>query len=147
MRTLIVLLLASCAACSTGATNSPQGAPQTPPASAASPRAQAAQDAQGDTLSRIRAMVGTPACSSDAQCHTLAIGHRACGGPESYLAWSSASTPQAELQALGERYQQERRAADAASGMMSTCRFMPDPGAVCRAGTCQLGEGGGASAR
>jgi hypothetical protein len=133
MRTLILLLLAGCAACSTGATPQSQQAPRTPPA----PR-----EAQGDTLARIRAMVGTPSCSSDAQCHSLPVGHRACGGPESYLAWSSANTSQQELQALAERYKEERRAADAASGMLSTCRFMPDPGAVCRAGACQLGQAG-----
>jgi hypothetical protein len=136
MRTLILLLLAGCAGCTGAATQTPQAPP-----------AQAATGGQGDTLARIRAMVGTPSCSSDAQCHTLAIGHKSCGGPESYLAWSSAKTPEAELQALGERYKEERRAADAASGMVSTCRFMPDPGAVCRAGSCQLGEGGSASAR
>jgi hypothetical protein len=146
MRPLILLLLASCAACSTGATPSSAQSAQSAQSPPSQPAPPAANAGQGDTLARIRAMVGTPSCSSDAECHTLAIGHRACGGPESYLAWSSASTPQAELQALGERYQQERRAADAASGMMSTCRFLPDPGAVCRAGTCQLGEGN-ASAR
>ncbi len=146
MRTLILLLLAGCTACSIGATPSSPQVPQVPQAPQAPQSKPAANASQGDTLARIRAMVGTPSCSSDGQCHTLAIGHRACGGPESYLAWSSASTPQAELEALGERYQQERRAADTASGMMSTCRFMPDPGAVCRAGTCQLGEGN-ASAR
>jgi hypothetical protein len=147
MRTLLLLLLAGCAACSTGAAQqSAQSAasPQTPPAQGAKPAA----GAQGDTLARIRAMVGTPSCSSDAQCHTLPLGHRACGGPESYLPWSSNKTSQAELQTLGERYKEERTAADAASGMVSTCRFMPDPGAVCRAGACQLGEGQGtASAR
>lgn len=45
------------------------------------------------------------------------------------------------MRALGERYQAERKASNAASGMMSDCRFIPDPGAVCRAGTCQLGAG------
>jgi hypothetical protein len=140
MRTLILLLLASCAACSTGAATQ---APQAPPSQSTSQPPSPAP--QGDTLARIRAMIGTPGCSSDAQCHTLAIGHKSCGGPEGYLAWSSASTSQAELQALGERYKEERRAADAASGMVSTCRFMPDPGAVCRAGTCQLGEGSSAA--
>lgn len=134
MRTLLLLLLAACAACTTSA------APQAGKASAVPA---VSRDAQGgDTLARIRALVGTPGCSSDDQCHTLAIGHRACGGPESYLAWSSEKTSQAELQALGERYKEERRAADAASGMASTCQFMADPGAVCRAGTCQLGAGG-----
>ena len=144
MRTLIVLLLASCAACSTGATTSPQAAPPTP----STPSTQAvAPGEQGGTLAQIRAMVGTPSCSSDTQCHTLPLGNRPCGGPEGYLAWSSAHTPEAQLRSLGERYKEERRAANTASGAMSTCRFMPDPGAVCRAGTCQLGEGGGASAR
>lgn len=136
MRTLILLLLAGCTACTGAAT-------QTSPAQGAP--SQAAPGGQGDTLARIRAAIGTPACSSDDQCHTLAVGHKSCGGPESYLAWSSSKTSQAELQALAERYKEERRAADAASGMVSTCRFMPDPGAVCRAGTCQLGEGGSAA--
>jgi hypothetical protein len=130
MRTLILLLLAGCTACGTVAAPQAQQTPSAPPAAGQGP---------GETLARIRALVGTPACSSDAQCHTLALGSRACGGPESYLAWSSTATRADELQALGERYKEERRAADRASGAMSTCRFMPDPGAVCRAGTCQLG--------
>lgn len=138
MRTLILFLLATCTACTGAAT-------QTPPAPGAP--AQAAPGGQGDTLARIRATIGTPACSSDAECHTLAVGHKSCGGPESYLAWSSARTSQSELKALADRYNEQRRAADAASGMVSTCRFMPDPGAVCRAGTCQLGDGAAATAR
>ena len=133
MRTLILLLLAGCTACSTGATPQAQQAPQA---------RTVAENGQGDTLARIRAVVGTPSCSSDDQCHTLALGARPCGGPESYLPWSSANTPAAEIQALGERYKEERRAANKASGGVSTCQFLMDPGAVCRAGTCQLGGGG-----
>lgn len=137
MRTLIPLLLAlaACTACSAAATQAQQA-----PRSAQTPPPAAAQES-GDTLARIRALVGTPGCSSDAQCHTLALGARPCGGPESYLAWSSDKTPQAELQALGERYKEERRAANTAAGRVSTCQFMMDPGAVCRAGTCELGGG------
>lgn len=142
MRTLISLLLAlaACTACSAAtpeARQAPRGT-QAPPAAAGEP---------GDTLARIRALVGTPDCSSDAQCHTLALGARPCGGPESYLAWSSGKTQQAELQALGERYKEERRAANAADGRASTCQYMMDPGAVCRAGTCQLGGSGVLQAR
>jgi hypothetical protein len=133
MRTLLLLLLAGCAACSTGAAPQAPQAPQSRPAT---------QQGQGDTLARIRALVGTPGCSSDDQCHTLALGARPCGGPESYLPWSSAKTSPAEIQALGERYQEERRAANKASGGVSTCQFLMDPGAVCRAGTCQPGGGG-----
>jgi hypothetical protein len=139
MRTLILLLLASCAGCSTGATPKPAQAPQTRQAPQTPP---AASSGQGGTMAQIRALVGTPSCTSDAQCHTLALGNRPCGGPEGYLPWSSAHTPQAELETLGERYKEERRAANTASGAISTCRFMPDPGAVCRAGACQLGPNG-----
>lgn len=137
MRKLVPLLFAACTACSSGAqTDQAQAAaPGAPPAAA--PVAQR-QPATG-TLARIQALVGTPACTSDAQCHTLAIGAKACGGPERYLAWSSAHTPETELRSLGEAYKEERRAANAASGMMSTCSFLADPGAVCKAGTCQLG--------
>jgi hypothetical protein len=141
MRTLILLLLAGCSACSTVA------APQAPQAQQAALSRSAPANGAGDTLARIRALAATPSCSSDAQCHTLALGARACGGPDSYLPWSSEKTSQAEIEALGERYKEERRAANAASGARSTCQFLMDPGAVCRAGTCQLGTNGGLPVR
>lgn len=140
MRKLALLLFAACAASGCGA----QSGAQLATVQAATPAAGVPATATPTTgapaaLERIRALIGTPACASDAQCHTLAIGAKACGGPESYLAWSSASTPEAELRTLGERYKEERRAANAASGMMSTCSFLADPGASCKAGSCQLG--------
>jgi hypothetical protein len=138
MRTLILLILAGCAACTTAAAPQATQAPQARTAPADGPAA---------TLERIHALAGTPHCSSDAQCHTLPLGARACGGPDSYLPWSSATTSQAEIQALGERYKEERRAANKATGAISTCQFLMDPGAVCRAGTCQLGTNGGLPAR
>ena len=95
-----------------------------------------------DTLARIRALIGTPTCSEDSQCRSLPLGARACGGPEGYLPWSTARTPEAELRALGELYKAERQAQNKASGMVSDCRFLADPGAVCRAGTCQPGDAG-----
>jgi hypothetical protein len=138
MRTLIFLILAGCAGCTTTAAPQATQAPQARTAPADGPAA---------TLERIHALVGTPNCSSDAQCHTLPLGARACGGPDSYLPWSSEKTSQAEIQALGERYKEERRAANKATGAISTCQFLMDPGAVCRAGTCQLGSNGGLPAR
>ena len=97
---------------------------------------------QNDTLARIRTLIGTPACTEDSQCHSLAVGERPCGGPESYLAYSTARAPDAELQALGAIYRAERRKLNAEAGRVSDCRFMPDPGALCRAGACVLGASG-----
>jgi hypothetical protein len=87
-------------------------------------------------------MIGAAACTDSSQCRTLPLGARSCGGPEAYLPYSTANTSEAALQALGERYKQERQARNQASGMVSDCRFMVDPGAVCQAGACQLGAGG-----
>jgi hypothetical protein len=117
---------AACAACA--------GGPARPKAAAA--------PAGGDTLSRIRDLIGDAACTDASQCHTLAIGARPCGGPQAYLPWSSANTDGAALAALAEQFRKEREAANAAAGDMSDCRYLPDPGAVCRAGTCQLNRPG-----
>jgi len=95
-----------------------------------------------DTLSRIRALIGDAACTDASQCHTLAIGARPCGGPQAYLAWSSACTDGAALALLAEQFRQECQAAHAVSGELSDCRFLPDPGASCRGGTCQLNPPG-----
>lgn len=89
-------------------------------------------------LEQIRALVGNAACTTSSQCHTLALGSRPCGGPQSYLAWSSATTDGAALRLLAQRYHDEQQARDAAAGLQSDCRMISDPGAECRAGTCQL---------
>ena len=139
MRHIPLLILLACAACVACAATA--RAPVKP--KAAAPAAPA-----GDTLAQIRALIGDAACTDSSQCHTLAIGARPCGGPQAYLPWSSAKTDGAALAVLGERFKKEREAAIAASGEMSTCQFLPDPGAVCKAGTCQLNpvSAGGQSA-
>lgn len=100
----------------------------------------------GSTLEQIRAMIGSASCSEASQCRTLPVGARACGGPEAYLAYSTANLSEPALQALAERYSAERRAENEKSGMSSTCQIIQDPGAECRAGTCQLRSAGGSLA-
>jgi hypothetical protein len=91
---------------------------------------------------QIEAEIGTPACASAAQCHTIAIGRKACGGPESYLAWSSTTSDGATLARLAEAYAAERERDNVASGMASNCMLVTDPGATCSAGRCVLQKGG-----
>jgi hypothetical protein len=128
MRPLSFLLLLAGAACVTLVACAAPASPPKPKAAASG----------GDTLAKIHALIGDAACSDSSQCHTLALGARPCGGPQAYLPWSSAKTDGAALATLAAQYRLEREAAIAASGELSTCRFLPDPGAVCRAGTCQL---------
>lgn len=129
MRQLLILVLLGCTSCAMGG----------PPVAAGPAQDQApAAAAKGATLDEIRKLIASPACTDSSQCHSLPIGARACGGPEYYLAWSSASTNADQLRALGEHYKAERQAEDKASGRVSDCRYAMDPGAVCNAGTCQL---------
>lgn len=132
MAAATALLLAS-AACRSDA-------PQAPAQSAVGSATAAARDtaaASGNLLARIDAARGT-ACSADAQCHTIGVGAKACGGPERYLAWSSRDDDGTRLRALVAEHAAARRAEDAKAGLMSTCSVVPDPGAACVAGQCVL---------
>jgi hypothetical protein len=97
-------------------------------------------------LPRIEAERGKASCDTTDQCHTIGVGAKACGGPERYLAWSSKDNDGNRLKALVQQHAELRRAEDAKAGMMSTCIFLPDPGATCQAGQCVvLPAGQGAS--
>lgn len=96
-------------------------------------------------LPPIKALIGDAGCDSDAQCHSIGIGAKPCGGPSAYLAWSSRRTDEAELKALTEGHAKAQREEQERSGMLSNCRFLPDPGARCVAAgsqhQCQLNTG------
>ena len=103
----------------------------------------AASATEAALLARIRTEVGEARCSADSQCRTLAIGAKACGGPESWLAWSTATVPGAagraeRLQAWSTELAAQQRQRQQASGMVSNCQYNADPGAVCQAQRCVL---------
>jgi len=77
-------------------------------------------------------------CDQDSQCHSLGVGAKACGGPERYLAWSDRQRSDQRLQQLAARYAAARTADDQRQQLMSNCALVADPGAVCRAGRCEL---------
>ena len=103
-----------------------------------SPAAAVSEATEQDLLARIRSAIGDASCTSDAQCRTLAIGEKACGGPQSWLAWSAASTAAAPLQAWASELAALARHRNQISGRVSNCQYNADPGAVCEAGRCVL---------
>ena len=128
MNKFVLLLLGACSACTSqaGAPLSDQaGAPPAPGNSAV-------------TVAEIKRLVGAARCSSSAQCRTLPVGARPCGGPDFYLPWSSPHPDEAGLLALAQRSRSERKAEAERSGELSTCQHLADPGAVCVSGACQL---------
>lgn len=103
----------------------------TPPAAGAEPEA-------ARLARELRTLIGPAACTADAQCRTLPVGAKACGGPAGYLAWSTAGTDAGQLQALAARQAQAQQRELERSGMRSNCAVVTDPGAACVAGRCQL---------
>lgn len=106
--------------------------------------AQDAPPAPGNAslLAQIQAEVGAAACDSTQQCQTIAIGAKACGGPERYLAWSSKDYDGKKLKALAQAQAEASRKQQQADGMMSTCSIVTDPGATCEEGRCVLQKSG-----
>jgi hypothetical protein len=119
------------------------------PVAAAAPVKSAAPAATGGLMAQIQAEIGEASCDNAQQCKTVAIGHKACGGPESYLAYSTKGNNEAKVTSLAAAYAAERKASNVASGRMSTCSMMMDPGATCSAGKCVTSKDGlgGAQAR
>ena len=104
-----------------------------PPAPASAPETESARLAR-----ELNTLIGPAACSTDSQCRTLAVGARACGGPATYLAWSTVGTDAQRLTELAARQAAAERRENFVSGGQSICSMAVDPGASCQAGHCQL---------
>jgi hypothetical protein len=114
---------------------SPGSSTKAPPAApgGSSPTA-VAHDA---ALARVEALIGEPTCHADAQCRTVAMGARACGGPVGYRAWSTTVTDAAALTEASQRERDLALQVEREAGRMSICLFLADPGAQCVRGRCE----------
>ncbi len=98
------------------------------------PCAGAAEDQAGGAqaaMEKIRALIGDAACDDNAQCRTVAVGAKACGGPEYYLAWSTKRTDAAALRDAVASDGAVRRPEPPRPGVRSDCALVTDPGAYC----------------
>ena len=87
---------------------------------------------------RLRSAIGDAVCSSDAQCRTLAVGEKACGGPEVWWVFSMASAQADQLPGWAAELTALSRQRNRRGGIASNCQVQPDPGAVCVAQRCLL---------
>ncbi|MFO1250660.1 hypothetical protein [Inhella sp.] len=92
---------------------------------------------------QIEREIGVPRCTETAQCRTLAVGSRACGGPEQYLPYSTLTAKPERLEQLAEAHRAARRAENQASGRLGTCIALMDPGARCVPATQRCETAGG----
>jgi hypothetical protein len=92
----------------------------------------------GDALHHLKAEIGNAQCIEDAQCHTVAVGAKSCGGPEFYLPWSSVVSKPEKIALFAKKYTEQRLQEIKQTGELSTCQLMPDPSAVCEQKHCVL---------
>lgn len=130
-----ILVTLAGTACS-GVHNNEPARPVPQPVASAAPAA--------TLIEQITAEVGSAACDSNAQCKTLAIGSKACGGPERYIAYSTKQSDVGRLTRLASADAAAKKAANERSGMVSNCMMAVDPGATCSAGRCVTATGAGA---
>ena len=113
-------------------------APAGPPSLPSSLPAGLAAAGEAALLARLRQEIGDAPCSADTQCRSLAVGHKACGGPQQWWAWSTTTARGERLQAWADELAALQQQRQEASGMVSNCLYVTDPGAVCQAQRCVL---------
>ena len=102
----------------------------------------AAQESTSERLQKLRTMImneiGTPIADEPTQCKLIAFGSKPCGGPGSYLVYSTARTNEArlnqlvsEFNQLAKKYNQERK-------VLSDCLFVTEPNVELVNGVCAI---------
>lgn len=84
-------------------------------------------------------LAGKAQATEVAQCRVVGVGAKACGGPQSYLVYSTLDGKETELLQKVERYNALMRMQNEQQGLMSDCAMVPEPGVVLVNGFCQTG--------
>ena len=95
----------------------------------------AAVDAQLETT-----LNNASACTADTECHSVAVGSKACGGPTGYRAYSSKTVSTASVEALAQHEREVAAQAARDSHQVSPCFMLADPGARCEKNKCMTGR-------
>ena len=81
-------------------------------------------------------------CTADTECHSVAVGSKACGGPTGYRAYSSKTVSTATVEALAQHEREVAAQAARDSHQVSPCFMLADPGAHCQKNKCVTGPAG-----
>jgi hypothetical protein len=134
-----ILLVAWGAGCSGGASST---AAEAATSSSASPPAAASESLPSVEARLDRMLSSASHCTADADCRSVAVGGKACGGPTGYRAYSTRLADPAAVEALARQESQLALQAEREAHGVSNCLFMADPGAHCEKQRCETGTMG-----
>ncbi len=141
-RSLLVLSLCCFTACKVTPVAQPQAATNSIVTELDGPLAQLQVDTR-QLYQRMVKLTEDKQCQQDTDCKVLAVGQRACGGPEQFMPYSVVQTDQKLLQYTQERYSKLKREQQQRLGMVSTCQVLAEPTPACQANQCVLIPGQG----
>lgn len=90
-----------------------------------------------DSLRRaVLELVREPTCGAAGQCRAAAFGAKPCGGPWSYVVYSTGTADTVRLAQAVAAYNAEEARLNEALGRVSDCRAVVRPSVACREGRC-----------
>ena len=99
------------------------------------------QDDLDELEAEIRALIGDAEASQPNQCRTIAFGAKPCGGPWTYLVYSTVSTDEQQLEELVSRYNALQAERNRELGLISDCALALRPDTALVGGRCVADTG------
>lgn len=89
----------------------------------------------------IQEEIGEPAAKNLPQCKVIAFGAKPCGGPVTYLVYSTANTNESRLKSLVSEYNQRQKRHNEERQMVSDCMVVTEPKVELIDGVCKIKRG------
>ncbi|CCQ11340.1 hypothetical protein PALB_22310 [Pseudoalteromonas luteoviolacea B = ATCC 29581] len=93
-----------------------------------------------DLYQQLNALTENKQCNESAQCKALPVGKRACGGPSSYVVFSTNSVDQNDVESLTAKITAMESQINALEGRMSICEHVNEPLVQCSMQQCTTTE-------
>ncbi len=89
----------------------------------------------------INSLIEDKSCEAHSDCATIALGARACGGPESYQAYAPRNTDVQKLKSLAQQLETLNKTYNKENQVMSICAMEIEPNVQCVQNQCEKVSG------
>ncbi|HSK71734.1 MAG TPA: hypothetical protein VK892_08570 [Pyrinomonadaceae bacterium] len=86
----------------------------------------------------IDAQIGKPKAKRSAQCRVIAFGAKPCGGPRTYLVYSTLKTNESKLERLVNEYNSLEDKYNKENDLASDCMMVTEPEVALHNGMCKI---------
>jgi len=95
-------------------------------------------DRMAELQRTIKEKIGDVRAKELSQCRSIPFGHKPCGGPATYLAYSVVKTDESKLKALVGEYNEQSKNYNIARKVLSDCMYVSPPKIDLIDGVCKL---------